>query len=92
MHTDINKRRASGRERQRKYLAAHPERGREATRRYAQNHPERIRAKDAQADPAKVKARRVLNKAIQRARDRGRECYDASYADRLLRGSDAMWS
>ena len=65
MNTNITLRRKSGRERQRRYLASHPERGRDAVRRYAMAHPERIREKDKRADPAKVRARQILNKAIR---------------------------
>ena len=62
MHIDAK--RESGRQRQRRHLLAHPARGREAVKRYSLAHPERIREKDKRADPVKVKARRILNKAI----------------------------
>lgn len=65
MHTDIETRRKNGRERQQRYLLAHPERGKNAVKRYAERHPDRIRAKDAKESPEKLAARRIVNKAIR---------------------------
>jgi hypothetical protein len=75
VHKNLEQRRACGRKRQQRYLLTHSEANRTANRKYRKAHPDRIQAKDALADPEKVQARRILNKAIKTGKIARQNCW-----------------